>query len=309
MPSDVEAALQVLFADVPPGLRLCNGLLPLITVAQVYAIVRDRTEVDHTVEELRASGKLRTAQLGPRRSELLLARATDCDAVLGNTLSMQHHHIGADGLDSLGILSTQVVKLLMGHSTSAFILTGDIAAALNDSSVRHSTPTPPKAVDVAHHLAGLGWIRPSRAATGAGPNEAPIAEGEEWMWSFPDSGSLVNGLLQARHEVLCTLKRQRLGRASLQLVQNSTKVISLPALWCICYSASSFFNHAFNVLLVLQSILRVTKLDLRYVLRDMEGLELIVTEQPGLRGCSLYLTPQGQQEVVATSSKGRKRQR
>ena len=72
--SDTAATLQLLFQQCPPAARCANSV-PVAFVSQLYAILRNRTEVDREVEERRADGSLRVLELPSCRGELLLVRA------------------------------------------------------------------------------------------------------------------------------------------------------------------------------------------------------------------------------------------
>ena len=79
--SDTAATLQLLFQQCPPAAR-CANAVPVAFVSQLYAILRNRTEVDREVEERRADGSLRVLELPSCRGELLLERAADDDGAL-----------------------------------------------------------------------------------------------------------------------------------------------------------------------------------------------------------------------------------
>ena len=83
VPSDFSAAMLCLAASCPQGARACGRMLPVVTLAQVYAIVNNRTIVDRSVEEQRSEGTLLVLQLpAALRDEPLVVRTVDFEAAM-----------------------------------------------------------------------------------------------------------------------------------------------------------------------------------------------------------------------------------
>jgi len=82
-PSDLEAALVYLAGCCPPGALLCGRTLPVLTLAQVYAIVQNHTNVDREVEAQRACGSLLVLQLpAALRDEPLVIQSHEVEAAM-----------------------------------------------------------------------------------------------------------------------------------------------------------------------------------------------------------------------------------
>ena len=183
LPSDTELALQILWANCPPGALVASGRLQAALRSQVYGIVNDRTAVDRELERLRLAGSLRVLQLPSARDELLLISADQYFASLAESAT----------------LGGPLVAAAAKSRATALVVSG-----LSDRAIEA--------------LASQGWcvLKPP---VRAGPDEAPPAP--VWVWSVPQCGALASNLLTARREVLKALGRHRLGCAPRVVVERS----------------------------------------------------------------------------------------
>jgi len=183
LPSDTELALQILWANCPPGALVASGRLQVALRSQVYGIVNDRTAVDRELERLRLAGSLRVLQLPSARDELLLISADQYFTSLAESAT----------------LGGPLVAAAAKSRATALVVSG-----LSDRAIEA--------------LAGRGWciLKPP---VRAGPDEAP--PDPVWVWSVPQCGALASNLLTARREVLRALGRHRLGCAPRVVVERS----------------------------------------------------------------------------------------
>ena len=134
---------------------------------------------------------------------------------------------------------------------------------------------------LAQRLVDAGWLQASHAgARGFGRDGGGDAAEEAWTWCMPGVGRLLHGLLRCRAEVLRVLWKQKFHRCMRHVVEQTPAV---------------------------RKALAETRLDLRFVQRDLVGKRLVeTTEARG--GAILQLTPAGRQAGNhAAASKKRKR--
>ena len=124
-------------------------------------------------------------------------------------------------------------------------------------------------------LTTRGWCLPTAPAR-TGPDEAPPEQ--EWLWSVPGCGKLWTGLLAARRDVLRTLGRHRLGGAQRVVVERGVA-----------------------------SRLRESRLDIRFVLRDCVGRELLTMDERGGLGATLGLTAAGRAAAASLAAAGKRK--
>jgi hypothetical protein len=270
-PSDLEAALVYLAGCCPPGARLCGRTLPVLTLAQAYAIVRNRTAVDREVEAQRAAGSLLVLQLpAALRDEPLVVRIREVEAVMRAEAAVAPP-------DSTDQRAMALAARLVRSCAQPRVEEADIVAALCDQQEGGAGPSGAPAAaaqSVAEMLVRRGWLVPLRSMAVAGLGEAPAVEGTSWLWSLPRCGLLVKALLQVRADVLRCLDRQRFGRAPRGVVEKATAATT-----------------------------RKTELTLDYVLRDMEGRALLKMDAAAPAGASLQLSPAGVQAAAALKKK------
>ena len=272
-PSDLEAALMLLVNSCPIGARLCGRALPVSTLAQIYAIVRNRTAVDRELEEKRTAGSLLVLQLpAALRDESLIVRGDDVQSVMcverdaatepedKRALALAIHLIRQ--CTRSRVEEADIVNKLLENKELATRIAGDPATA---------------AQGMAAILVRRGWLVPLRSMAVAGLGEAPAVEGTSWLWSLPRCGLLVKSMLEVRADVLRCLDRQSFGRAPRIVVERAT-VASV----------------------------RKSHLSLDYVLLDMEGRTLLKCDPAAPAGPSLQLSAAGK-ESAAALKKTRKR--
>eukprot|EP00962_Isochrysis_galbana_P055396 scaffold27157_cov152-Isochrysis_galbana.AAC.3 len=267
-PSDLEAALVYLAGCCPPGALLCGRTLPVLTLAQVYAIVQNHTNVDREVEAQRACGSLLVLQLpAALRDEPLVIQSHEVEAAMRAE--------AATAPDSKEQRAMELAAKLVRRCAQPRIEEADIVAFLSvEGEPEPSSVLAVAAQSVADTLVRRGWLVPLRSMAVAGLGEAPAVEGTSWLWSLPRCGLLVKAVLEVRADVLRCLDRQRFGRAPRSVVERAT-------------AAST----------------RKSQLTLDYVLRDMEGRALLKTDPAASAGASLQLSPAGVQAAAALKKK------
>lgn len=272
-PSDLEAALEYLTTCCPLGARICGHTLPVLTLAQVYAVIPNRTTVDREVEGQRAGGSLLVLQLpAALRDEPLVVRSHKVEAAMRAE--------AAAAPDSKEQHAMTLAAQLVCDCAQPRIEEADIVAALcaqQEGGAGPSSALAAAAQSVADTLVRRGWLVPLRSMAVAGLGEAPAVEGSSWLWSLPRCGLLVKALLEVRADVLRCLDRQRFGRATRSVVEKATAART-----------------------------RKSQLSLDYVLRDMEGRALLKVDPAAPAGASLQLSPAGVQ-AAADLKKKRKR--
>jgi hypothetical protein len=241
-----------------------------LTLAQVYAIIPNRTTVDREVEVLRAGGSLLVLQLpAALRDEPLIIRSHEVEAAMRAEAAA-----AADREEQRAIaLAAQLVR----RCAQPRIEEADLVAALCDQQDDGSGPSgvlAAAAQSVADTLVRRGWLVPLRSMAVAGLGEAPAVEGTSWLWSLPRCGLLLKAMLEVRADVLRCLDRQRFGRAPRSVVERAT--------------AAS---------------VRRSELTLDYVIRDMEGRALLRADPIAPAGASLQLLPAGVQAAAALKKK------
>ena len=130
---------------------------------------------------------------------------------------------------------------------------------------------------VAAALLRLGWMLPARQACESAPGEAPELEGAEWRWTLPRCGAMVLQLVAARTQLLRVLHRQRFGRALRSFVE--TKIAQGAA---------------------------AAPLPFGFVLRDLQGNELVSEREAGGGAALLELTAAGKQAAERVARKRRR---
>ena len=257
--SDTAATLQLLFQQCPPAAR-CANAVPVAFVSQLYAILRNRTEVDREVEERRADGSLRVLELPSCRGELLLVRAADYDGALAAAAAAAANAADRRVLD-------EVRRRALPACTAVRVKSADLSAALGAG----------RGETVAGALLRLGWMLPARQACESAPGEAPELEGAEWRWTLPRCGAMVSQLVAARTQLLRVLHRQRFGRALRSFVE--TKIAQGAA---------------------------AAPLPFGFVLRDLQGNELVSEREAGGGSALLELTAAGKQAAERVARKRRR---
>jgi len=269
-PSDLNAALICLAGSCPMGARLCDRTLPVVTMAQVYAIVRNRTTVDRGIEEQRAAGSLFVLQLpAALRDEPLLFRSSAVEAALLADAA------AADVAEDKAALA--LAAQLVRQSARARVDEADLVDALCNRQGGGAGSTAAAAQAVATTLVRRGWLVPLRQVAVTGLGEVPAVDGTSWLWSLPRCGLVVKALLELRAQVLRCLDRQRFGRAQRNVVERATNMG-----------------------------VRKAQVTLDFVLRDMEGRGLLKADPAAPAGATLQLSPAGV-EAAAALKKKRKR--
>lgn len=121
-------------------------------------------------------------------------------------------------------------------------------------------------------LTARGFCLPTAPAR-TGPDEAPPEQ--EWLWSVPGCGALWTGLVAVRRDVLRTLGRHRLGGAQRVVVERGVA-----------------------------SRLRESRLDMRFVLRDCVGRELLTMDE---RLTNLGLTAAGRAAAASLAAASKRK--
>ena len=164
----------------------------------------------------------------------------------------------------------------LSRCTGVRVLLDELAVAL------HSQPDSCRRC--CEELVGAGWLTPAHAETfEVEPNEAPrVANDRAWLWSLPLAGRLIFALSKCRAEVLSVLHKQHFHRAMRHIVERAPSV---------------------------RKALASSRLDMRFVLRDITGKGL-VAQTATAGGTVLELTPMGLQAAnSAMARRGRKRSR
>ena len=185
LPSDTEAALELLHAQCPPGATLSG--IAVSPLHMLYSVVHDGTDVDHELERLRLSHRVRIVQLAtPHGVESIVVRPERF----------------ADSLRAFDEIVAGCLARCTGYSVRKDELGAELAVsgtALDEECDR---------------LASAGWLRPMMSATRAGPDELPEEVGQSWLWALPEAGRVIVSLLRCRDEVIKLLWKQKFHRSS-----------------------------------------------------------------------------------------------
>jgi hypothetical protein len=267
--SDVEAGLACVLGDCPPG-ALLNADVPCALWHALYAVIHHSTEVDVELERLRHGHAVRVLRLPAQGDERVLLRAEDYARAMRTS--------GLAGAD-------RVAEHALPRCTGVTCTRAELLAALQDAEDDgvDGRPSRQQGADAIERLRAAGWLVPRPQASHAvAVDEAPGGEGaDEWLWGMPLAGRLLYTLSKARAAVLALLHKHKHGRALRVVLERA------PAL---C------------------KLLTQSRLDLRFVLRDLVGKRLLRSTDTRA-GVVLDLTPAGFQAAAAAAPRGKKRGR
>lgn len=179
-------------------------------------------------------------------------------------------------MSNSGVEGAALCAAALAQCTGVSVQRTELLQAMGGAQVMHG--------DIVEAHVRAGWLVPAaRAAFCAAPDEAPDTEAapDGWLWSVPHAGRVVYALVQCRAEVLAILYKQKFGRAPCHVIERTSSV---------------------------RKSLRQGQLDLRHVLRDLEGKRLISRTET-MTGVALELTPAGLQAASYAAQRGRKRRR
>jgi hypothetical protein len=189
LPSDTEAALDILLRDCPPGSRVGDAKFPCAISHSLYSVVHHSTEVDLEIERLRLSNAIRVMKLPAHGDERLLIRAADYTSALQAS--------GCEGAADLAAALPQCTGLMCRRLELEEAMGGKQVAA--------------RAIIA---LVKSAWLVPAaREAHAQGPDEAP-GDGlaDAWLWHMPQAGHLLYRLNGCRGAVMQVLHRQKFHR-------------------------------------------------------------------------------------------------
>lgn len=291
--SDTEAALALVLGACPPGalLNTPSHPVPCALWHAVYAVVHTPTDVDVEIERLRHQHDVRVLTRPGAGEERLLLRADDYVRAL-HTSGIEGADVLAKALPMCTGATCRRDELLdaMEAVVSAASASEAAAAAANSATSRPVSLSRRRASSALDALQQAGWLvacaRQHDAALAAGPDEAPSAaagssDADTWLWGMPASGRLLFTLTKCRNALLALLHKQKFGRALRATAERA------PAL---------------------RKLLEHSRLDLRFVLRDLVGRALIKSTDTAT-GTVIELTPAGAQAAAAAAPRGKKRGR
>ncbi len=272
LPTDSEAALELLFTQCPPGSRL-GGTLPAVWLHMLYAIVKDSTATDRELEAQRLSHALRLLRLPSQGEDTLIVRAADYAA------AMRAAAVAAkEEKDPQVAAALRTAATALPHCTGLRVRAAELQRAVGVDGER--------AASMCAALLRRGWLAKPPLQLRTGPDEAPApVEDGVWLWSYPRCGMLAASLRGCRAAVIGALRKHRFERATTQVVERTPAV---------------------------QAALRAARLDFRTSLRDLLGRRLVLSTPAAggvSGGATLQLSPAGRQEAHHTSGRGKKRRR
>lgn len=209
LPSDTDAALSYLLAQCPAAMRPSS--VPVVLLSQLYAVVKDRTEVDQEIEKQRLAHEIRLLQLPSLREERLILRA----AQYAQAMAADSETATLSACDSAAlILASKTLDKCTGVSVRRFELESALGSEM-------------KTMEVIGILESRGWLYKSPRISYSHPEDADLAINDDWLWALPECGKLMRAVIPLRSEILKTLHKQRLGKALRITIERSSNITKL----------------------------------------------------------------------------------